>query len=96
MSMTAPQERQAAHRRHPEGEAAPSPHELKYRHDVAHYVADMLTELRQIAGKAGFDKLVGSLDAAYYDAYAALDANAIRTAAAPREKISSGVEPTAG
>lgn len=93
--MTAPQERQAAHRRHPEAEAPPSPHEIKYRHDVAHYVADMLTELRQIAGKAGFDKLVGALDAAYYDAYAALGANA-RPSPARREKISSGVEPNAG
>lgn len=60
-------------------EAAPAgapPHEIKYRQDAASYVAAMLAELRQIAGKAGFDKLVTSLDTAYYEAYGALDAKA--------------------
>ena len=73
------------------------PHEIKYRQDAANYVAAMVAELRQIAGKAGFDKLVKSLDAAYYDAYAALDAKARETAPAPRqekdEKTSPRMEP---
>jgi hypothetical protein len=95
MTLTAPQERPMAHRPQPEGEAAPSARDLKYRHDAAHYVADMLTELRQIAEKAGFDKLVSSIDAAYYDAYAALGANARPAPADAGEKIAAGVEQTA-
>ena len=95
MSFTAPQDRAMAHRPQPEGEA-PFPREMKYRHDEVHYVADMLTELRQIAGKAGFEKLVASIDAAYYDAYAALDSNAQPAPGKAREKISSGAEPNAG
>lgn len=59
-------------------------HEIKYREDAATYVAAMLAELRQIAGKAGFDKLVRSLDTAYYDAYGALDAKGREAAPAPR------------
>ena len=58
--------------------------EIKYREDAASYVAAMLAELRQIAGKAGFEKLVTSLDAAYYDAYVALDARGRNAAPAPR------------
>jgi len=58
--------------------------EIKYREDAAAYVAAMLAELRQIAGKAGFDKLVRSLDTAYYDAYGALDAKGREAAPAPR------------
>ena len=64
-------------------EAAPVAHEIKFRQDAASYVAAMLAELRQIAGKAGFDKLVKSLDTAYYDAYGALDAKAREAAPAP-------------
>lgn len=59
-------------------------HEIKYREDAAAYVAAMLAELRQIAGKAGFDKLVRSLDTAYYDTYGALDAKGREAAPAPR------------
>lgn len=78
MSYITPQERHATPHQAPgHDEAASSPgssHEIKYRLDAARYVAAMLTELRQIAGKAGFDKLVTAVDAAYYEAYAAQDA----------------------
>ncbi len=86
-------ERSAPRPAAPEGTAAAA-HEIKYRQDAAAYVAAMLAELRQIAGKAGLDKLVKSLDAAYYEAYGALDARA-RDAAPPdhREKISPSMEP---
>jgi hypothetical protein len=96
MTLIAPQERPTAHRPAPEGEAALSARELKYRHDAAHYVADMLTELRQIAGKAGFDKLVTSIDTAYYDAYAELRSNAKPAPADATEKVSSGTEQSPG
>lgn len=79
------------------GEAPP--HEMKYREDAAGYVAAMLAELRQIAGKAGFDRLVKSLDAAYYEAYGALDARARDRVPPPRndrpEKTSVSMEPNA-
>lgn len=58
--------------------------EIKYREDAAGYVAAMLAELRQISARAGFDKLVSSIDAAYYDAYGALDAKVRETAPEPR------------
>lgn len=68
--------------------------EIKYRQDAASYVAAMLAELRHIAGKAGFDKVVKSLDAAYYEAYAALDPKGIPApASSPDEKKSKHVEP---
>lgn len=96
MTFTAPQERPEVHRSQPEGEAAaPSARDLKYRHDAAHYVADMLTELRQIAEKAGFDKVVSSIDAAYYDAYAALGSDARPAPTDAGEKIATGMEQTA-
>lgn len=87
--------------RHTGAEGDVPAHEIKYRQDAAGYVAAMLAELRQIAGKAGFDKLVKSLDAAYYEAYGALDAKARDTAPAPRngsptapqEKTSNSMEP---
>ena len=96
-------QRDAARVASPDGSSAPAPHEIKYRQDAAGYVAAMLAELRQIAGKAGFDKLVKSLDTAYYDAYGALDARARETAPAPRmgtpapvpEKTSNSMEPNA-
>lgn len=80
------------------GDPAPAPSSLalKYQEDAAGYVAAMIAELRQIAGKAGFDKLVKSLDAAYYDAYGALDAKARAAAQPPTEagpqKISEPME----
>lgn len=70
------------------GTAQATGHEIKYREDAAAYVAAMLAELRQIAGKAGFDKLVRSLDTAYYDAYGALDAKGREAAPAPRAGVS--------
>ena len=75
----------------PRAEAAPE-RDIKYRGDAARYVAAMLTELRQIAGKAGFDKLVTAVDAAYYEAYAALDASAATPSQGPNEKISRTAE----
>lgn len=74
------------------GSSTPVPHEIKYRQDAANYVAAMLAELRQIAGKAGFDKLVKSLDTAYYEAYGVLDAPAKETAPAPRTDVQPGAE----
>ena len=68
MTFISEQDRQAT-QPDPDEEAGPSEHELKYRHDTANYISAMLTELRQIADKAGFEKLVGALDAAYYEAY---------------------------
>ena len=68
-----------------ENGADPQPaHDIKYRQDAANYVAAMLAELRQIAAKAGFDKLVATIDAAYYDAYGATDAKTRETAPLPR------------
>lgn len=61
--------------------------EIKYREDAAGYVAAMLAELRQIAGKAGFDRLVKSLDAAYYEAYGALDAKGRAAAPTPKDAM---------
>jgi hypothetical protein len=84
MTFTAHQHRTMPQRPLPETEEQPAPHEIKYRHDAAHYISSMLTELRQIAGKAGFEKLVTALDAAYYEAYGALGAQA-KTFAAPQE-----------
>ena len=72
---------------------APLPHEIQYRQDAASYVAVMLAELRQIAGKAGFDKLVSALDAAYYEAYSLMGQRAAAPAAEQPEKISDRVEP---
>lgn len=74
--------RNGARKAQPDRSPAPAD-EIKYRQDAAGYVAAMLAELRQIAGKAGFDRLVKSLDAAYYDAYGALDAKARDAAPAP-------------
>ena len=51
----------------------------------------MLTELRQIADNAGFERLVTALEAAYYEANAAM--YSAKPAAAPRdEKFSTGME----
>lgn len=94
MTFTAQQERPMAHHPQPEADAGPSAHEIKYRHDAAHYVASMLTELRQMAGKAGFEKLVTALEAAYYEAYAAKDSHARPPSAEEQEKISPAKEQT--
>ena len=84
----------------PETEDRTAPHEIKYRHDAAHYVSSMLTELRQIAGKAGFEKLVTAIDAAYYEAYGTLGAQSKARCTARGgkdgvdEKIADGMEQT--
>jgi hypothetical protein len=78
----------------PETGDAPAPHEIEYRHDAAHYISSMLTELRQIAGKAGFEKLVTALDAAYYEAYGALGAHP-KTFSEPQEHNNGANEKTA-
>jgi hypothetical protein len=96
MTLTSPQERRAAHHPQPGPEDAPSPREIKYRQDAAQYVAAMLTELRQIAGKAGFDKLVASLDAAYYDAYAARDSHNGSATGEASKNFSHAMEPNGG
>lgn len=77
-SQNAPGTRQA-------GSTNPPP-EIKYREDAANYVTAMLAELRQIAGKAGFDKLVKALDAAYYEACAAVAAEVRDGASLPRNE----------
>ena len=48
--------------------------DIKYRQDAVSYVAAMLAELRQIAGKAGFDKVVKSSTFKYAVRYAAREA----------------------
>ena len=99
MSFTAPHPQTAGRHPHPDGgerQEAPAPHEIKYRQDAARYVAAMLTELRQIADKAGFDKLVAAVDAAYYEAYAAQDAQAKPAAGEPSEKFSQTMEQSPG
>lgn len=76
---------------------APEPaseRDIKYRQDAANYVAAMVAELRQLSGKAGFDKLVAALDAAYYEAYSLMGGRASAPSAAQPEKISDRVEPT--
>ncbi len=93
MSFTAAQENRTAPHTQPEEESAPSAREIKYRHDAANYIAAMLAELRQIAGKASFEKLVTSLDAAYYEAYSATGSRKPAAAAEP-EKISPAREQT--
>jgi len=75
-----------------ERQEATAPHEDKYREDAAGYVAAMLTELRQIAGKAGFDKLVAAVDAAYYEAYAAQHQAAKPVGSESNEKFSLPME----
>jgi hypothetical protein len=96
MSFTAQQERPAAQHPRPEQDTPEAtPQAIKYRHDTSHYVAAMLTELRQIAGKAGFERLVTALDAAYYEAYAAMGNHARPAAVETHEKVSSSGEPTA-
>ena len=55
-----------------------------------------LRELRQIAGKAGFDKLVKSLDAAYYEAYGLLAERNGKAQAGGEEKTSIPMEPNGG
>lgn len=97
MSYTSPQPRMMPQPHPPpEAEAAPAAHEIRYRHDAAHYVSSMLTELRQIAAKAGFDRLVTAIDAAYYEAYGVLGAQskspAVQDGDTP-EKISENMEP---
>lgn len=87
MSIATPQAQPKSHRREPEP-AAPSANDITYRHDAAHYVAAMLAELRQIAGKAGLDKLVTTFDAAHYDASAAMDLHNTPAVAEAGEKLS--------
>lgn len=56
-------------------------------------MAAMVAELRQLSGKAGFEKLLAALDAAYYEAYSLIDARPAAPSAGQPEKISGRVEP---
>ena len=58
MTLFNPQEhRSPATNGHAAAAAEPaSAHDIKYRQDAANYVAAMVAELRQLSGKAGFDK----------------------------------------
>lgn len=97
MTYTSPQHRLMTEPPAPDTDNGPAPHEIKYRQDAAHYVSSMLTELRQIAGKAGFDRLVTALDAAYYEAYGALGAQSKAPSAAngeKNEKVAETMEPS--
>lgn len=67
--------------------------EIKYRAEAASYVAAMIAELRQISGKAGFDKLVGVLDTAYYEAYTLMDPK-VKAPEREDEKSSPPLEPS--
>lgn len=66
----------------------------RYRNDAASYVAAMIAELRLISGKAGFEKLVSALDAAYYEAYHLTDAKAKPAPGEGGEKSEGPLEPT--
>jgi hypothetical protein len=66
--------------------------DISYQADAAHYVAAMIAELRQISGKAGFEKLVGALDTAYYEAYTLIEPKPAAPGK-PAEKTSEPVEP---
>ncbi|MFN4142542.1 hypothetical protein [Aestuariivirga sp.] len=82
------------------GEAVPASaapaHETKYQQDMANYIAAMLAELRQMAGKAGFDRLVGTIDAAYYEAYGLqAERNGKAQSVAEAKKSSELAEPNA-
>lgn len=69
--------------------------EIKYQSEAANYIAAMIAELRQISGKAGFDKLVGVLDAAYYEAYSLMDSRTKpNTPGNAEEKTSPPLEPS--
>jgi hypothetical protein len=48
------------------------PASFKYRKDAADYIGTMIMELRRIAEQAELAKIVGTLDAAYYEVYNAL------------------------
>jgi hypothetical protein len=78
------------------GSTSPPP-EIKHREDAANYVTAMLAELRQIAGKAGLNKMVKALDAAYYEACAAIAAEVRNGTSHPRngpvEKTLKSMEP---
>lgn len=96
MNMLAPQEHRQPRTGSANDAASPAPaNEIKYREDVANYVSAMVAELRQIAAKAGFDRLVTALDSAYYEAYGAVDSKARATTPLPEEKISQPLEPKA-
>lgn len=94
MIITGQRERSAERPGPDAGPAQDRPHQIKYRRDTSHYVAAMLTELRQIADKAGFERLVTALDAAYYEAYTAMDSHARPHAERVREKVSPAMEQT--
>lgn len=67
--------------------------EIKYRSEAANYVAAMIAELRQISGKAGFEKLVGVLETAYYEAYSLMDGKAPPSATS-EENLQKPLEPS--
>ena len=96
MTLFNPQEhRSPATNGHAAAAAEPaSAHDIKYRQDAANYVAAMVAELRQLSGKAGFDKLVAALDAAYYEAYSLMGPRSAAPSPGQPEKISDRVEPT--
>ncbi|WP_374331654.1 hypothetical protein [Aestuariivirga sp.] len=50
--------------------AAPQSRESERQRDVVEYIAGMLASLRELALKVGHEKLVASLEAAYYQASA--------------------------
>jgi hypothetical protein len=93
MSLLAPQERRQRPEPQDDAAAPVSAAELHYQQDAANYVSAMVAELRQIAAKAGFGKLVTALDAAYYEAYGAIDPKARAGVPEKAEKNSKGLEP---
>ena len=102
MSFTSTENHPANGRSMPETQTATAPNEMEYRQDALHYVSAMLTELRQIAGKAGLEKLVGAIDAAYYEAYGTMGSLTKAAAAQAEakdedhENIAKGMEQTRG
>jgi len=97
MTLIAPQERRLTKAPQQQNGADALPErEIKYRQDAANYVAAMLAELRNIAGKAGFDQLVSAIDTAYYEAYGALDSRPKQPADRHGKNNGAAVEPEAG
>jgi hypothetical protein len=77
----------------PPGTSSAASADVSYQTDAANYIAAMIAELRQISDKAGFEKLIGALDAAYYEAYALQEPKA-SAPATPEEKNPPPVEPS--
>lgn len=57
--------------------------ESKHHRDIVDYIAGMLGSLRELALKVGHEKLVASLEAAYYQASAPVSPSTTSTTSGP-------------